>query len=111
CCYPAVSGGEIAEVEDKCLCRLRQKPGNPFMTGKYELHPLVKPGLLQSLSCLFNGALLEIEGQHPPGLTCKLRQENGVLTVPAGGIDNQVSCPDALPEKKVRQRNCTVKSF
>ena len=110
CFYPVAAGREIAEIEHENLCRLCQKSGHLLVSRKYQLHPLFKADSHQSVPGPFNGRLLNIEGQHPPRFTCKLRKEKRILTVPAGGIHHEVPGSDPLLQKKVSQWNCAVKS-
>jgi hypothetical protein len=105
CGHSSVFPGKIAQIEDYPIERLIDELGDILMAGTDDLHPMDAPRLCKEPASVLQGLLLDVEG---PDLSCcphQLRQEEGVMAVAAGGIDNPVPFSYAIPEKVMRKAN------
>jgi hypothetical protein len=75
------------------------------MAGINELNPIKAAGFGKEFTGVLQGLLLDIEGPDPAGTPHQLRQEEGVMAIAAGGIDNPVPLLYAILEKVVREAN------
>ena len=64
------------------------------MTGFHQSDPLPQAGFIKRMCRPFQGWPLDIKGPDPTGGTCQQGQQQGVIAVAAGGVDQTVSRSD-----------------